>query len=265
MYDDLVRSYYTPFIKSKLDYDKVDYQKEIKELEKQKDRVKTAYIKGIVKLDEFGKELKSVDYKIEELYKKRKEQEQLEKFDFKVDDLLVMKDKQVLDLVYLKQDYINLLLVDWYTLSREEKQNYIKKYIDKIDIKLENKELTITNIDYKLSLLEEHVMYHKQTSLPIELNLFVDENNKTIPTLFGLFKTKEEVNSYVSKVRQYYSVSYYETIFNDELECTIKIPSNEKFKALKIIPIKDNRYKDDKIKVGILGYNPDNLVSIYGH
>lgn len=155
MYDDSVRNYYTPFIKSKLEHDKIDYQKEVKELDKQKDKIKSAYIKGIVKMDEFGKDLKNIDYRIEEIKIKMKEQAQLEKFDFKVDDLLVIKDKQILDLTYLKQDYINLLLVDWYTLTREGKQNYIKKYINKIDIKLENKELTITNIDYKLFILEE--------------------------------------------------------------------------------------------------------------
>ena len=53
--DDLFNDYYTPFIKSKLDYNKIDYKKELKELDKEKDRIKTAYIKGIVKLDEFDK------------------------------------------------------------------------------------------------------------------------------------------------------------------------------------------------------------------
>lgn len=45
--DDLFNDYYTPFIKSKLDYSKVDYKKELKELDKEKNRIKTAYVKGI--------------------------------------------------------------------------------------------------------------------------------------------------------------------------------------------------------------------------
>ena len=45
--DDLFNDYYTPFIKSKFDYNKIDYKKELKELDKEKDRIKTAYIKGI--------------------------------------------------------------------------------------------------------------------------------------------------------------------------------------------------------------------------
>lgn len=108
-------------------------------------------------------------------------------------------------------------------------------------------------------------MYHKQVNLPVETNIFVDEDNKVIPTGTGPFKTKEEVNNYIGKIQQYYNVSYYETTFSDELECTIKIPNNGKFKALRIIPIQDSRYRNEKIKVGILGYNPDNLVPTYGH
>ena len=47
--DDLINNYYTPFIKSKLEDKTEDYKKEIKELDKQLDRIKTAYIKGVVK------------------------------------------------------------------------------------------------------------------------------------------------------------------------------------------------------------------------
>ena len=34
---------------------------ELKELDKEKDRIKTAYIKGIVKLDKFDNELKKIE------------------------------------------------------------------------------------------------------------------------------------------------------------------------------------------------------------
>ncbi|MCI8446392.1 MAG: hypothetical protein HFH31_02730 [Bacilli bacterium] len=56
--------YYTPFIKSKLDNNAEEYNKKIKELEKQKDRIKSAYMQGIVKMDEFGNELKSIEFNI---------------------------------------------------------------------------------------------------------------------------------------------------------------------------------------------------------
>ena len=70
--DNLINKYYTPFIKSKLDNNAEEYTKKIKELEKQKDRIKKAYMQGIVKIDEFGNELKSIEFNIEELEKKIK-------------------------------------------------------------------------------------------------------------------------------------------------------------------------------------------------
>ncbi len=41
--DNLINKYYTPFIKSKLDNNTEEFTKKIKELEKQKDRIKSAY------------------------------------------------------------------------------------------------------------------------------------------------------------------------------------------------------------------------------
>ena len=54
---DKMDNYYTPFIKSKMEFDKKDYESELKELEKQMDRIKAVYIKGILKIEEFEHEI----------------------------------------------------------------------------------------------------------------------------------------------------------------------------------------------------------------
>ena len=46
--------------------------KEIKVLDKQLDRIKTAYIKGIVKLEDFDKEIKHIEYQKTNLKKDKK-------------------------------------------------------------------------------------------------------------------------------------------------------------------------------------------------
>ena len=74
--DDLINNYYTPFIKSKLEDKTEDYKKGIKELDKQLDRIKTAYIKGVVKLEDFDKEIKHIEYQKSDLEKRQKEQKQ---------------------------------------------------------------------------------------------------------------------------------------------------------------------------------------------
>ena len=70
--DDLINNYYTPFIKSKLEDKTEDYKKGIKELDKQLDRIKTAYIKGVVKLEDFDKEIKHIEYQKSDLEKRQK-------------------------------------------------------------------------------------------------------------------------------------------------------------------------------------------------
>ena len=97
-----------PFIKSKLDYNKIDYKKNLKELDKEKDRIKTAYIKGIVKLDEFDNELKQIEYKRQVLEKQEQDSKQYENLNFTVDDLLLIKDKKEIEDYLCKQVLIVL-------------------------------------------------------------------------------------------------------------------------------------------------------------
>ena len=97
--DELINDYYTPFIKSKLDNKQADYEKEIKNLDKQMDRIKTAYIKGVLKLNDFDKEIEHIEYQRTELTNKLKEQKQYENLSFTVDDLLIIQDKQEIDTI----------------------------------------------------------------------------------------------------------------------------------------------------------------------
>ena len=131
--DDLFNDYYMPFIKSKLDYNKIDYKKNLKELDKEKDRIKTAYIKGIVKLDEFDNELKQIEYKRQVLEKQEQDSKQYENLNFTMDDLLLIKDKKEIE-DYLHPENIIDLFVRWNYLDKTNKQKLISKYIDDIEI-----------------------------------------------------------------------------------------------------------------------------------
>ena len=106
---ELLNDYYTPFIKSKLENNTKDYTKELKELDKQMDRIKTAYIKGVMKLEDFDKEIKHIDYRKLELEKMIKEQKQYESLSFTVDDLIIFEDKQKIDLMTNPSNYLNLI------------------------------------------------------------------------------------------------------------------------------------------------------------
>ena len=110
------------------DFDSKEYKKELKELDKEKDRIKTAYIKGIVKLDEFDNELKQIEYKRQVLEKQEQDSKQYENLNFTMDDLLLIKDKKEIE-DYLHPENIIDLFVRWNYLDKTNKQNLISKYI----------------------------------------------------------------------------------------------------------------------------------------
>jgi len=133
--------YYTPFIKSKLENNTKDYTNELKELD---DRIKTAYIKGVMKLEDFDKEIKHIDYRKLELEKMIKEQKQYESLSFTVDDLIIFEDKQKIDLMTNPSNYLNLMS-NWFMLSRKEKQKIISRYIDNLELERNGDILIILN------------------------------------------------------------------------------------------------------------------------
>ena len=77
-----IKSQYTPFIKQKYTNKQIDYDKQIKDLDKKLDRIKTAYIKGILKLEDFNKEIKHIEFQKSDLEKKYQEQKQYENLSF---------------------------------------------------------------------------------------------------------------------------------------------------------------------------------------
>ena len=131
--DELINDYYTPFIKSKLDNKQIDYDKEIKELDKQLDRIKNAYIKGILKIEDFENEIKQIEFNKNDLTKKYQEQKQFENLSFTVDDLLVLQDKQQID-EFVKPELFFINLNKWLNTPRDKKQKLFAKYIDFIEI-----------------------------------------------------------------------------------------------------------------------------------
>ena len=122
--DELLNNYYTPFIKSKLNNTEVDYESEIKELNKQLDRIKDAYIKGILKITDFEKEIKHIEYKKDDLTKKQKEQKQYENLSFTVDDLLILEDKREIDTL-IKPEILLDNIYKWFETDREKRQKMI--------------------------------------------------------------------------------------------------------------------------------------------
>ena len=195
--DDLINNYYTPFIKSKLEDKTEDYKKGIKELDKQLDRIKTAYIKGVVKLEDFDKEIKHIEYQKSDLEKRQKEQKQYENLSFTLNDLLIIQDMQEIEF-YTNPDVLN----NWSNKSKEDKQKIIGKYIDNITIEKKNNKFEISNIEFRKNYLEDMIYNHYKFNTPCNVYMYEDEYGIPLKLNHEL-KTMKEAEDYFKRLEKY--------------------------------------------------------------
>lgn len=246
--DDLINNYYTPFIKSKLEDKTEDYKKEIKELDKQLDRIKTAYIKGVVKLEDFDKEIKHIEYQKSDLEKRQKEQKQYENLSFTLNDLLIIQDMQEIEF-YTNPDVLN----NWSNKSKEDKQKIIGKYIDNITIEKKNNKFEITNIEFRKNYLEDMIYNHYKFNTPCNVYMYEDEYGILLKLNHEL-KTMKEAENYFKRLEKYvgdYKLNYYISEIDEKENRFNYTQNNDVEKIIRLIGIGDKRKKDD-FKLGVI-------------
>ena len=246
--DDLINNYYTPFIKSKLEDKTEDYKKGIKELDKQLDRIKTAYIKGVVKLEDFDKEIKHIEYQKSDLEKRQKEQKQYENLSFTLNDLLIIQDIQEIEF-YTNPDVLN----NWSNKSKEDKQKIIGKYIDNITIEKKNNKFEISNIEFRKNYLEDMIYNHYKFNTPCNVYMYEDEYG--IPLKLNReLKTMKEAEDYFKRLEKYvgdYKLNYYISEIDEKENRFNYTQNNDVEKIIRLISIGDKRKKDD-FKLGVI-------------
>ena len=246
--DDLINNYYTPFIKLKLEDKTEDYKKEIKELDKQLDRIKTAYIKGVVKLEDFDKEIKHIEYQKSDLEKRQKGQKQYENLSFTLNDLLIIQDIQEIEF-YTNPDVLN----NWSNKSKEDKQKIIGKYIDNITIEKKNNKFEISNIEFRKNYLEDIIYNHYKFNTPCNVYMYEDEYGIPLKLNHEL-KTMKEAENYFKRLEKYvgdYKLNYYISEIDEKENRFNYTQNNDVEKIIRLIGIGDKRKKDD-FKLGVI-------------
>lgn len=246
--DDLINNYYTPFIKSKLEDKTEDYKKGIKELDKQLDRIKTAYIKGVVKLEDFDKEIKHIEYQKSDLEKRQKEQKQYENLSFTLNDLLIIQDIQEIEF-YTNPDVLN----NWSNKSKEDKQKIIGKYIDNIAIEKKNNKFEISNIEFRKNYLEDMIYNHYKFNTPCNVYMYEDEYGIPLKLNHEL-KTMKEAEDYFKRLEKYvgdYKLNYYISEIDEKEKRFNYTQNNDAEKIIRLIGIGDKRKKDN-FKLGVI-------------
>lgn len=205
-YQMLVKDWFVPIVKSKLNNEKTDLSDELKSLEKKKDRIKKAYVNGVIELDTFEKDLVDIDSNINYIKARMKKEEVIDEMNLTYDDLMLVKDINRITNYKLNT---NLQLVTWQMLSKEDKQDIIMRYIEDIEIYKEDGKIRIENIHFRKSYISELSGLVMNNGYDVDMPL---ENEDGSEYLVGAdcFVTREEVKKKIDNLKRFYDVEYYE-------------------------------------------------------
>ena len=132
-YDMAVKKYFLPILADKKETKTEKLDQEIDTLQKQKERIKKAYVSGIVEMEDFSEDYKIIEEKINILETKRYENLNMNSLSFTPQQLLADRDIEREKLI--KDNKLNeTLKQEWNKKSKEEKQEFISKFIESMKL-----------------------------------------------------------------------------------------------------------------------------------
>jgi len=204
-YDMTVKKYFYPVLADKKERNTEKLDKEIATLKNQKSRIKEAYLKEIVDVNEFSQEYKAIDEKLELLEQKRLETIDLNKQSFSPQKIMADRDVEKEKLIRSNKFY-DMLMAEWKSKTKEEKQEFISKFLESITIEKDKKN------NYKLVNMKLRQTFIEQIQNLMQNGMFdvtiPDEKDKQVRAT--IMMDKQELQDYIDQLNNYYDVSYYE-------------------------------------------------------
>ena len=140
-YDMVVKKYFLPILADKKETKTEKLDQEIESLQKQKERIKKAYVSGIVEMEDFSEDYKIIEEKINILEMKKYKKLNTNSLSFTPQQLMADRDIEREKLI--KDNKLNdTLKQEWNKKSKEEKQKFISKFIESMTL-LKNKKRRI--------------------------------------------------------------------------------------------------------------------------
>ena len=265
-YDMVVKKFFLPILEDK--NNKIDttiIDKEIRTLEKQRDRIKQAYIKGIVEMEDFKEDYKLIEDKLANLENKKLELVNLETFNYSPYELLAERDLEREKMIRL--DTLNSLLKSkWNDMDKSEKQEFISKFIDTIDIKKDSKgNLILEKINFRSGFINELLKFYNAGIFDVAVPVMIGDNEECIK---GGRMTEDELNKYLNKMNEHFETSFYEmyeTIDNESNEVILEYQPKDDEKIIRFValtntnnfPILKENIKD---RYGIISYKTNKIL-----
>ena len=264
-YDMAVKKYFLPILADHKPTKTDDLDKEMKQLEKQKERIKKAYMSGIVEMEDFSEDYKLIEDKLEILEQKRNEILDLDNVTFSPQQL--MADRDIERETMIRLDTLNSVVkTTWENKSKEEKQEFISKLVESIIITKDNQnELHIERINFRKSFMDILIKLVDKGVLDVLIPYEINGKDDVILGTGNI--SNKQVQEYLDRLNEYYETNFYqiyEKVDEETGDIIGVFTPKENEKIIRILPISSNESttkspitKDNiDTKYGIVTYNP---------
>ena len=254
-YDMAVKKYFFPILADKKETNTEKIDKEINILQKQKDRIKKAYLSGIVEMEDFSEDYKIIEEKLSILEKKKYETLNLNSITFTPQQLMADRDIEREKLI--RNNKLNeTIKAEWNKKSKEEKQEFISKFIESMElIKNKNGDFKIEKINFRRSYIEQLIKFFQSGIFDIYALIEVDDDEKFVRTSVNI--NQKQLDEYIERLNKEFEVEFYE-VFPENMNNKSKIVelklNKEKQKLIRLVAVKSDKkfYKtnEENVKIG---------------
>ena len=265
-YDMAVKKYFLPILADHKPTKTDDIDKEINQLIKQKERIKKAYMSGIVEMEDFSEDYKLIEEKLEILEQKKSELLNLDNITFTPQQL--MADREIERETMIRLDTLNdVVKTNWENKTKDEKQEFISKFIESVILtKDKNNELHIDKINFRKSYINNLMKFLDKGILDVLVPATINGKEEFIIGSPNI--SNEQVQEYLDRLNEFYETKMYqlyERVDEDTGNIIGEFTPKKDEKIIRIVPISHTEIKtksiinkeDIETKYGIVIYNPN--------
>ena len=155
-YDEVVKKYFYPILAEKEEVNTENIDKEIAELEKQRNRIKKAFMSGIVEMEDFAEDYKSIEEKLNKLEQDKMKNMEIDTKHFSLMKIMADRDFEI-ESRLSSDSFVEDLKTEWDTKTKLEKQEFISKFIESMVLEKDegNDSFKIIKINFRSRYLDE--------------------------------------------------------------------------------------------------------------
>ena len=260
-YDMSVKKYFLPVLADKKETSTEKIDKEIEQLEKQKERIKKAYLSGIVEMEDFSEDYKVIEEKLSILEKKKLDTLNLNSITFSPQQL--MADRDIEREKQIRDNTLNETIKgEWNKKSKEEKQEFISKFIESVVlIKDENGYLQIDKINFRSSYIQQMIKFFNNGIFDVYAPVEVNGEETFIRT--GVNINQEQLDEYIARLNKEFEIEFYEVAQMDlnksygDKEVEFEIDT-AKEKLIRMVAVKEEKTfptsQEENVRIGAIAY-----------